>query len=565
MSVDEDTELRDMVIEQLDANGVLGKLKAMLRAHVFLTLEHPENVKKPNNDLLRKSLATNEGRLMAALVLEYLHFFNLEFTVMTFKPEAGLDDSASLARDELSRQLDIVESEQSPAHPLLCELIKRLGDSSSSDEKSRGRRSTEHADLTQKHIDDAKKKFDQYDQDSSGTIEKGELRMLFADMFPDVNKSMLDRYVNDQYSYADRDFSGGIDFNEFLNLYRSFFVLSKSVVSHDVSDILLSPKQLSPMSKIPIKMPDVKKTVDKPADSPKQDLSGNGSKHGSAGDNWWDTKRSQDRVTDPVKAADSSSKPNAVTEASQENKENIFVDDKSRTKEISKIPVFGNGQGISGDKARVSTNGGKLTVAPIPAAAAAAATPLSPTTAAPLSPQLVSAAPFTTAAALSPEPAAAAAAAPAPPAATNQKPSMSSLADLPALGAASRAAAKPSGALPPPLQAGVPVKSDVLGSSSANTKDPSKDLKAIDKRLAELGFGEDDDYEEDFQSSANPSESTSTEKVEEEEEIEEEIVPDVDDILNTGRSLDNTTTDRTVTPVHDMDGADYWEEAELIK
>ena len=49
----------------------------------------------------------------------------------------------------------------------------------------------------------------------------------------------------------------GIDFDEFLDLYRRLFISCRSVVSHDVSDLVpvTTPRSPSPrQSKIPIKV-----------------------------------------------------------------------------------------------------------------------------------------------------------------------------------------------------------------------------------------------------------------------------------------------------------------------
>ena len=44
-TTEEDTELRDLVAATLENSGVLGKIKAQLRANVYITLEESDNVK----------------------------------------------------------------------------------------------------------------------------------------------------------------------------------------------------------------------------------------------------------------------------------------------------------------------------------------------------------------------------------------------------------------------------------------------------------------------------------------------------------------------------------------
>ena len=51
---EEDIELKDMVTQLLDSNGVLNKLKAQLRAHVYTALESGRV--NPKSNLLNPAL-----------------------------------------------------------------------------------------------------------------------------------------------------------------------------------------------------------------------------------------------------------------------------------------------------------------------------------------------------------------------------------------------------------------------------------------------------------------------------------------------------------------------------
>ena len=44
-------------------------------------------------------------------------------------------------------------------------------------------------------------------QDNNGFIDKNELRDLLSDLFPHFHRDMLERYVNDEFRAADKDFS----------------------------------------------------------------------------------------------------------------------------------------------------------------------------------------------------------------------------------------------------------------------------------------------------------------------------------------------------------------------
>ncbi|XP_059170382.1 centrosomal protein 43-like isoform X6 [Physella acuta] len=258
MSADEDTELRDLVAQTLETNGTLGKLRAQLRASVFLALEDQENgqSKAPFlNKNLRNFLSTKEGMLVTSLVQEFLEFFNLEFTLAVFKPETGLVESEK--RSELLKALGIQPSNIPPNTPLLSALVHSQHSSSGAGDAVYISKARSHRDLTEKQIEEARKKFDYYDKDGSGAIEKGELRELFLDMFPSFHRNMLERYVNDEFAAVDRNFSNSlysltpkaIDFDEFLGMYKRLFLLCRTVVSDDVAGII------TPSQKPDVKLP----------------------------------------------------------------------------------------------------------------------------------------------------------------------------------------------------------------------------------------------------------------------------------------------------------------------
>ncbi|XP_076336721.1 uncharacterized protein LOC143239491 [Tachypleus tridentatus] len=126
MSVEdvEDSELRDLVIQTLEKNGILGKIKAQLRASVFLALENEENFKDRiplRNKKLQDFLETEEGQLAAALVRDFLDFFNLEFTLAVFDPEVSALKQLPLKND-LYHKLRVAHKDE----PLLATVLKSL-------------------------------------------------------------------------------------------------------------------------------------------------------------------------------------------------------------------------------------------------------------------------------------------------------------------------------------------------------------------------------------------------------------------------------------------------------
>ncbi|XP_060023230.1 centrosomal protein 43 isoform X2 [Lagenorhynchus albirostris] len=124
---EEDTELRDLLVQTLENSGVLNRIKAELRAAVFLALEEQEKVENKTplvNESLKKFLNTKDGRLVASLVAEFLQFFNLDFTLAVFQPETSTFQGLE-GRENLARDLGIIEAEGTVGGPLLLEVIRR--------------------------------------------------------------------------------------------------------------------------------------------------------------------------------------------------------------------------------------------------------------------------------------------------------------------------------------------------------------------------------------------------------------------------------------------------------
>jgi len=125
MANEEDTELRDLVTQALENNGLLGKIQAQLRAGVFLALEETDkkNRKVHHNKRLQQFLSTKEGSLAAGIVQEFLEFFQLDYTSAVFEPESGLSGGYA-GRSSLEKQVDCDVSDELP---LLAAILKQGG------------------------------------------------------------------------------------------------------------------------------------------------------------------------------------------------------------------------------------------------------------------------------------------------------------------------------------------------------------------------------------------------------------------------------------------------------
>ncbi|KOX80571.1 FGFR1 oncogene partner [Melipona quadrifasciata] len=124
ISMEEDTELRDLVVQTLENNGVLAKVRAELRASVFLALEEQESVMNPEpllNKTVKQYLANSEGKLLFSLVREFLEYFGLDYTISVYDPETYFGKEYNyVGRNKLCEELDKLESisQQSPQLPI---------------------------------------------------------------------------------------------------------------------------------------------------------------------------------------------------------------------------------------------------------------------------------------------------------------------------------------------------------------------------------------------------------------------------------------------------------------
>ncbi|XP_014000375.2 centrosomal protein 43 isoform X11 [Salmo salar] len=245
-ATEDDTELRDLLIQNLENSGVLNKLKAEMRAAVFLAMDEQDKVENKTplvNENLKKCLNTKDGRLVASLIIDFLQVFHLDFTLAVFQPEInslnGLD-----SREQVSCELDITETDMNRNTPLLLELVKRGRHKEKASIFSEGDKATNiPKELSPRQIADARKKFDCYDKARTGGIRKEDLKVVFGDVFPNFNKNMLEKFVTDEHRAGDKASSKSVDFQEFLGLYKRFFSQCRSVVTHDTSDVIHNPSQ----------------------------------------------------------------------------------------------------------------------------------------------------------------------------------------------------------------------------------------------------------------------------------------------------------------------------------
>ncbi|KAF5290291.1 hypothetical protein FQR65_LT11625 [Abscondita terminalis] len=128
MSVEDDVELRDLVAQTLEQNGCLPKIRAQLRASIFLALDENEEVQKKEplqNKKIKTHLDSKLGRAMFCVVREFLEFFNLDFTISVFEPESYLGTGYQYStRSQIIKDLGISQLDETSTVPLLHQLIE---------------------------------------------------------------------------------------------------------------------------------------------------------------------------------------------------------------------------------------------------------------------------------------------------------------------------------------------------------------------------------------------------------------------------------------------------------
>lgn len=126
MAQTEDTELRDLVIEALEKNGSLAKIRALLRANIFLAFEDEcENLKQ--NESLDKLLLLPEGKLCLSIIHDFLDFCNLRNTLFVYKSETRQGTEYTYeGRNNVADKLNINWNDQSGNKPVLLTLVNNI-------------------------------------------------------------------------------------------------------------------------------------------------------------------------------------------------------------------------------------------------------------------------------------------------------------------------------------------------------------------------------------------------------------------------------------------------------
>ncbi|XP_030638472.1 centrosomal protein 20 [Chanos chanos] len=109
-------ELKCALKETLESRGVLGQLKARIRAEVFNALDDQSEPRPP---------LSHENLLINELIREYLEFNKYRYTASVLTAESGQPE-IPLDREFLANELNVSEDVSSRSVPLLYGLISHF-------------------------------------------------------------------------------------------------------------------------------------------------------------------------------------------------------------------------------------------------------------------------------------------------------------------------------------------------------------------------------------------------------------------------------------------------------
>ncbi|XP_052761842.1 centrosomal protein 20-like [Mya arenaria] len=129
-------ELKEVIKDTLENRGVLGQIKARIRAEVYNSLDDTSDSKPP---------LSNENMMINELIREYLEFNKYKYTASVLVSESG-QPKQPLDRAFLAEELNVEEDRNSTQVPLLYSLIgqfmnKNRGKSTKSAMQNRGQSS----------------------------------------------------------------------------------------------------------------------------------------------------------------------------------------------------------------------------------------------------------------------------------------------------------------------------------------------------------------------------------------------------------------------------------------
>ncbi|KAF1335611.1 Fgfr1 oncogene, partial [Globisporangium splendens] len=120
----EELELKEHVTKTLTTQGVLGKIKAQLRAAVFHVVQEYE----PDAELVSTSRKLQafgkEGEVALDVIVDFLEFFQLDHSLVVLKAEANVETTTTQRGLTLQKELkEVIGETEDASSPLLIQML----------------------------------------------------------------------------------------------------------------------------------------------------------------------------------------------------------------------------------------------------------------------------------------------------------------------------------------------------------------------------------------------------------------------------------------------------------
>lgn len=133
-------EMKNLVIQALEARGSLSQLRAQVRASVFAAIEDQasQSLGKKNafhweNSLCQELHKTQTGLAAIELIHEFMEYFRMDYTLNVFSSESNYKKGAC-TRESLIKQLRVESQEKKPVLLLLLEQLSNTATTTSTND-----------------------------------------------------------------------------------------------------------------------------------------------------------------------------------------------------------------------------------------------------------------------------------------------------------------------------------------------------------------------------------------------------------------------------------------------
>jgi FGFR1 oncogene partner len=121
-------DLKNLVIQSLETNGVLGQVRAQLRHCVFKAIDNQDQVEQRKssfhweNPLARKLRENSQATLAAEVIAEFMEFYRLNYSLAIFGPEANIKGKTE-NRGDLAKKVGVTAPTEKPILVAIMEAL----------------------------------------------------------------------------------------------------------------------------------------------------------------------------------------------------------------------------------------------------------------------------------------------------------------------------------------------------------------------------------------------------------------------------------------------------------